>query len=63
MLVETTVEAKVATVMAEVHSIVTEILPIVSNFHPIVTDVAIITGAALGLSGNAYEEGGCEEDG
>jgi hypothetical protein len=50
------VEAKVAAVMAEVHSIVT-------NFHPIATEVAIKTGAALGLGSNAYEEGGGKEDG
>ncbi len=56
------VEADVATIMPEVYSVVTEISAVVSNFYPIVTNVAIITGAALGLCGNGEEYAGGEEN-
>lgn len=51
----TAIEAKVATIM-------TEILPVVANFYAVVTDVAIITGPALGLCGNGKEYTGGEEN-
>ena len=40
----------------------TEILPVVANFYAVVTDVAIITGPALGLCGNGEEYTGGEEN-